>query len=102
MYEFLNVLGPNDIFAHGAEMMKGQREGPIAKSKKNARDRATAHHAANELRRVAPVFFSTPSKAAEEMLRRGRKGEPGGVTGIEKSTLRGYIGDLCETGQSRT
>jgi hypothetical protein len=104
MNDFLNVLGPNDIFAEGAKMVEGRGLGPTARSAQSDHAKATVRQAANDLKEIAPVFFSSPGRAAKEMLRRGKSGEPGGVREeeIAKSTLRGYIGDLCGTGQSRT
>jgi predicted DNA-binding transcriptional regulator AlpA len=102
MNDFNNVLGPNDIFVEGARMVEGRRQGPAVRSEKSASARAEARRAANDLFKDAPVYRLTPKKAAREMLRRGESGEPGGITGVNESTLRGYIRDLCGTGQSRT
>ena len=102
MNDFNNVLGPNDIFVEGARMVEGRRQGPAVRSEKSTSARAEARRAANDLFKDAPVYRLTPKKAAREMLRRGESGEPGGITGVNESTLRGYIRDLCGTGQSRT
>jgi hypothetical protein len=90
----LSSLARRNIFDREKGKNSAQRA-RIGKSKKSEDARAMARHAADTLREQAPVFFNTPTKLAREMLRRGRTGEPGGVSGIRLSTLRGYVADKC-------
>jgi hypothetical protein len=88
-----NLLRPN-FFEHASASERAE-EARLAKSEKWGDLTREAREKAVELIKVSPVYSKTPTKLAREMERRGKTGEVGGISGIKRSTLRGYISDLC-------